>query len=256
MTDNNSVQNDQKTKALNLTNTAFVLGITGLFLVIPMAFALYFGMKARKAWHAAGENALPGKLKFALGAATVYVILFVVGVAIPETPEMKQARAEAMARQGTETAQSKDTFLSQQNEIEERALKMAKKGIERGKVAGVSLSVMQEGAGRAYCVTVECDAADGMVKSITRSMILEDAFGIIRRLNTDDKLKAVHQYIFRARRPLVDVYGNSSVGVVAEFMLSKEEADKINWKNVSFIQMEGILEQLGNGLWWHPALSE
>jgi hypothetical protein len=102
MTDNNSVQNDQKTKALNLTNTAFVLGITGLFLVIPMAFALYFGMKARKAWHAAGENALPGKLKFALGAATVYVILFVVGVAIPETPEMKQARAEARARQEAE----------------------------------------------------------------------------------------------------------------------------------------------------------
>ena len=76
---------------------------------------------------------------------------------------------------------------------------------------------------------MEINADQNLTPSLAKSMIeygMEDAYLALHKSGKDITAMSVAAYL-----PLTDKYGNSSDVMVYKTLLSKEQADQINWSN-------------------------
>ncbi|MBN1403744.1 MAG: hypothetical protein JW942_04670 [Opitutales bacterium] len=244
------------TEAQRRTRIATRCLFPGFLLFIPLIFSVIYANSALKMWKEIDKNSssilrLQGTRIAAVCLGIFYLVSFIMdashpGAGAPSSPQQAAPSASTPVSIGRTNAAL--------DEIKARALKMAKKGVERGDIKGVSIAPLPGVDGIAYEVVVICNAHDGYNNKTTRRMILGDALGVFQRINEDEDLKTIHRYTFRAKHAMMDAYGNQSEGVIAELMLNKSTADKINWDNFSVEQLANLLKLSDNSIWWHRDL--
>lgn len=233
--------------AKTLSVLAVLCLFPGFLFTIPVFFSAVFALLAIRKWKSIDPKSkhiqtLKGLTIVALCFSCVFLSAFV--AIVTDSPKDTSGTQE-------------QTRFDQQAELEGKVRKHAKRALSHSDVAEVSLWHQSSGADAGgYWLIVIADAESDLFNSWLRQGILEDFRDMAKRISRDDSLNDVRRYTLKVRLPLVDSYGNSSNGIVAQLVLSSETAHRINWDHMELLEnFERLLSSQGE-IWWHPAITK
>jgi hypothetical protein len=90
---------------------------------------------------------------------------------------------------------------------------------------------------------------DNFTKNMMKRNMEIKAMDFFNEIYKDDRADRFTILFFM---PIVDQYGQSSIGKVMQIEFNKEIANKINWENKSLINLSEIAEEY----WSHPAINK
>ena len=181
-------------------------------------------MEQQKAWY---NKNLSGKQIFLVLGLILFGVIFLAALASPSSPQQatvaKAPTIEALPKDPKELIK----YVSTKSILERSPKKDSKlRNIDIDDVGG------------AYDVIVDFNADGNLTQGLTKQRIKSDSVDLMRSLYTLPDVK-INKVVARAYMPLVDKYGNESIGAAYIAVLDRGDGYKINWSaDIANLQFE------------------
>lgn len=106
-----------------------------------------------------------------------------------------------------------------------------------------------------YLAKISYRINDNFTKGMIRGGMIGDAMDFFRKFFKNPQVTSVVECMLMPEFKMVDQYGNESEDQVAKIVVSRDLAEKIDWKNMYRDRFLDLVKDEG-GLWLHPAIRE
>ena len=250
----------KKQRVLWTASVVLILAGLGSFIsvqIVPGIAALFAGMALLPPLGGVLTGAMGKTGAIVLRAAVVVVGVAVLGVTIePEQGQVQpgQTGQKPAAGQQASTPEGRIAAIVERLGCKSVSVELTEHALTEWNDEQVKrIEQGEEVSSGEYLVRIAYKSPEGFSTKSTKNALYRRAMEIIRELNTKPEYSQIVSYILQPHMELVDKYGNSSMEQVGKLVLSREVAQKINWKNMHEDMFARIVQSDGQ-LGLHPAM--